>query len=151
MHRTYENDDLVILWDSEKCFHAKRCVTGSPKTFDINRKPWIELGHDENKNIWQAISKYPSGALSCVYRHGIDVVMDAEGCRSVAFDGDREIGECDYEKTGEGWNIYHTGVDPEYQGKGLAKRLVFKVLEEAERSKAEVIASCSYAAKLIAK
>jgi predicted GNAT family acetyltransferase len=64
-------------------------------------------------------------------------------------DGDKIIGECEYQVTEKGWNIYHTGVRPEYGGKGIAKRLVYKVLEEAERSCAGTMASCSYARKIL--
>ncbi len=149
MHRLYENDDIAVFWNSDKCFHAKRCVHGSPKTFDPKRKPWIDLRHAETKEIWQAISECPSGALSCIYRHNINVVMDPENCRSIAMDGDKIIGECEYQVTEKGWNIYHTGVRPEYGGKGIAKRLVYKVLEEAERSCAGTMASCSYARKIL--
>ena len=149
MHRLYENDDIAVFWDSDKCFHAKRCVCNSPATFDPKRKPWIDVTRADTKEIWQAIQQCPSGALSCVYRHDIDVVMDDEKCRSVAYDGDKEIGECDYEITESGWNIYHTGVSPEYRGKEIAKRLVFKVFEAADRSHAKIRATCSYAAKML--
>ena len=55
MHRLYENDDIVIFWDSEKCYHAKMCVTGSPKTFDIQRKPWIDMSLAPSPEIWQTV------------------------------------------------------------------------------------------------
>ncbi len=149
MHRIYENGDLVVFWDSDKCYHAKRCVTGSPKTFDPTRKPWIDLSKDENARIWQAIEKCPSGALTCQYRHDVDVTMDAEGHRSVARLDGVEIGECEYSVDVSGWNIYHTFVKPEHEGQGIAKRLVFTILEAAERDKTAVTATCSYARKII--
>lgn len=149
MHRMYENDDIVVFWDSDKCFHAKRCVNGSPKTFCPGKKPWINLNNAETKEIWQAISQCPSGALTCLYRHNIDVVMDVESCRSVALDNGKEIGECIYQASDGIWNIYHTGVSLDYQGKGIAKRLVFKVLEAAERNNVQVTATCSYAMKML--
>ena len=149
MHRLYENEDIVVFWNSDKCFHSKKCVTGSPKTFDINRKPWIDVTLADNAEIWQTIGKCPSGALGVAYRHGIDVVMDSENHRSVALDGDKEIGECDYDVTENGWNIYHTEVSAGYEGKGIAKRLVYKVIEAAEKNKASIDATCSYALKVI--
>ena len=149
MHRVYENDDIVVFWNSEKCFHAKKCVTGSPKTFDITRKPWINVNLADNTEIWQTIEKCPSGALGVLFRHGINVEMDLANNRSVAFDGDKEIGECDYDISADGWIIYHTGVNTGYEGKGIAKRLVYKVLEAAEKSKTGVDATCSYALKII--
>ena len=71
-------------------------------------------------------------------------------CRSkIATDNGKEISECDFEATDSGWNIYHTGVSPEYQGKGIAKRLVYKVIEEAGRKCMNVVATCSYARKML--
>lgn len=149
MHRLYENDDIVVFWNSEKCFHSKKCVTDSPKTFDITRKPWIDVSLTDNAEIWQTIEKCPSGALGVAYRHGIDVVMDLENCRSVALDGEKVIGECDYEVSGDSWTIYHTEVSEAHGGRGIARRLVYKVIESAEKGKLSVEATCSYAAKII--
>ena len=151
MHKTYENDDLVVFWDSDKCIHSKVCVTGCPEVFDINKRPWINIETADNIKVWQTIEKCPSGALGCLYRHGIDVAMDIDNCRSVAYDGDKQVGECDYQETDAGWNIYHTDVAPDYEGQGIAKRLVYKILEEAEKNKAKIIATCSYAKNHIGK
>ncbi|MCR4678889.1 MAG: GNAT family N-acetyltransferase [Lachnospiraceae bacterium] len=149
MHRLYENNDIVVFWNSDKCFHSKKCVTGSPKTFDINRKPWIDVTLADNAEIWQTIEKCPSGALGVLFRHGIDVIMDSDNNRSVALDGDRVIGECDYSVSESGWSIYHTEVNEEYGGKGIAKRLVYKVIEAAEKSHVAIEATCSYAMEVI--
>ncbi len=151
MHRLYENDDIAVFWNSEKCFHSKRCVGASPKTFDRDRRPWIDLSQAESSEIWQAVEQCPSGALSCIYKHNIEVVMDADNCRSLAMDGDKPIGECEYQVTADGWNIYHTGVNPEYEGKGIAKRLVYKVIEAGEKNKVNIGATCSYARKILAE
>ena len=151
MHRMYENEDIVVFWDSEKCFHAKQCIQGSPSTFKPGSKPWINLNNAETQEIWQTISKCPSGALTCEYRNSVDVTLDLENNRSIAtFDG-KQIGECCYQQTDNGWDIYHTGVSPDYQGKGIATRLVYKVLEEAERKNIKVEATCSYAKQLLEK
>ena len=149
MHRTYENNDIVVFWNSDKCFHAKMCVTGSPKTFDINRKPWIDVSLAENAEIWQTVEKCPSGALKVLYRHEIDVKMEPEKNRAVAMDGEAEVGECEYSVNGDTWTICHTGVRREYEGKGIAKRLVYKVLEAAEKNKKAIEATCWYAKKVI--
>ncbi|MCR5503128.1 MAG: GNAT family N-acetyltransferase [Lachnospiraceae bacterium] len=149
MHRLYENEDLTIFWDSDKCYHAKKCVTGSPGVFDIQKKPWININGAPNAEIWQTISKCPSGALSCTYNHGIRILFDEEGCRSVAYDGEKEIGECDYVAGANGWSIVHTEVMPEYGGRGIAKRLVYRLVEEAEKRKIPVIPVCSYAVKVL--
>ena len=149
MHRTYENNDIAVFWDSDKCFHAARCVGGSPKTFNPARKPWIDLSKADTAEIWKAVSSCPSGALTCLYKHETAVRFEEAGNRSIALDGEKKIGECDYQETDEGWVIYHTEVLPAYEGKGIAKRLVYRIVEEAERQKKAVIPTCSYAARIL--
>ncbi len=185
MHRLYIKGDITVFWDSDRCYHAKKCVTGCPEVFDINRKPWIDLSRADSPKIWQTVSKCPSGALTCTYNHDVTVEFDGDGLRSIArYHGDI-VGECDVqritapvsetcEKTasetvgggskepvsgvsqepvsetaGEVWNIYHTEVDPAFGGKQIAKRLVFCILEEADRRKIKVNATCSYAKKIL--
>ncbi len=149
MHRFYENSDLAVFWDSSKCFHSRKCVTGSPLTFDFSRRPWIDLSRADNSEIWQTVKTCPSGALSVQYRHGIDVVMEEAANRSAAYDGEKQIGECEYSETPDGWVIYHTGVAPQYEGKGIARRLVYKVTEAAEKKGVPVDATCSYAKRVL--
>lgn len=149
MHRLYSNNDISVFWNSDKCFHAKRCVTGCPEAFDITRKPWIIIDNAPTAKVWQAVSNCPSGALTVTYNHDVDVSFDEENNRSVALAGGRQIGECDYDVTADGWVIYHTEVDDEYGGKGIAKRLVYAILEQADRKGIKVKATCSYAKKVI--
>ena len=145
MHRTYENKDITVFWDSEKCFHSTVCWRNCPDAFDPKRKPWVRLDIADNAEVWQTVEKCPSKALSIVYRHEIDVLMDRDNCRSVALYNGKQIGECEFQVEDGKWCIYHTGVSEEFEGKKIAKRLVFKVLEEAERSNISVFATCSYA------
>ena len=149
MHRLYEYKDIAVFWNSDKCAHARRCVTGSPETFDFQRRPWIDLKQAPTARIWKTIEKCPTGALTCLYTHDISIELDTENCRSLAVEKDKQVGECDYEVTGNGWVIYHTEVAKEYEGRGIAKRLVYKVLEAAERADIKVTATCSYAARII--
>ena len=149
MHRTYENEDITIFWDSDKCRHAKACVTQCPEVFDITKRPWINIDGADNAKIWQTIETCPSGALTCVYNHNIRIAFDENRNCSLAFDGDSEIGECCYEEGAGTWTIVHTGVRAGYEGKGIAKRLVYKVTEEAEKRKIKVVPVCSYAVKVL--
>ena len=107
------------------------------------------IDNADNKKVWQTIEKCPSGALGCLYRHGIDIVMDTDNCRSVAYDSNNKVGECDYQETEGGWNIYHTEVSSDYEGQGIAKRLVYSILEAAERKSVAITSTCSYASKVI--
>ena len=149
MHRLYENEDITVFWDSDKCYHARRCVTGCPGVFDFQRRPWIDLGRGSNPEIWQTVTTCPSGALSVTANHGVSVEFDEEGHRSLALVNGERIGECDYRESDEAFTIVHTEVDPAYGSKGIAKRLVYKVTEAAERRKKKVIPVCSYAVRVL--
>ncbi len=149
MHRLYEKEDLSVFWDSDKCFHSRKCVTGCPEVFNFQRRPWIDLSRGEMAAIWQTVSACPSGALTCCYNHGVSIAFDEARRRSVALDGEKEIGYCLYREMPQGWSIDSTRVDAAYGGKGIAKRLAYKVLEEAEKRGQAVIPVCSYVAKLL--
>lgn len=149
MHRLYENDDLAVFWDSEKCIHARACRKNSPNVFNPERRPWIDLSCDTNAKIWHAVESCPSGALTIAYTHQIVTRFDAENCRSIALDKEQIIGVCSYRETENGWEIIHTEVLPDYGGKGIAKRLVYKVAEAAERAEQALIPLCSYAVKVL--
>ena len=149
MHRLYENEEITVFWDSEKCRHEKKCVTGSPQVFEFGRRPWIDLKRGETAKIWQTVSSCPSGAVSIVYNHDVTLRLEEEGGRCLALQGDTVIGECDFADEGDCRNIYHTEVSPEHGGKGIAKRLVYKVTEAGERKGKKIIPICSYAAKVL--
>ena len=149
MHRSYVTEDITIFWDSDKCRHARMCVSGSPKVFEFGRRPWIKPENGSSREIWETVKKCPSGALDIIYNHDVTIEFDEAGHCSAAFLDGKQIGECDYEDTGDAFNIYHTEVDSEHGGKGIAKRLVYRVFEEAERRGRGVIPTCSYAANIL--
>ncbi len=151
MHRLYETDEITVFWDSDKCFHAKKCVTGCPEVFDITKKPWINIDNAPTKKVWQTVSTCPSGALTVTYNHDVAIEFDGDSKCSRAIFGGRQVGECDYDVTDDGWVIYHTEVDEEFGGKGIAKRLVYAVVEQAEKQGINVSATCSYARKVLEK
>ena len=69
--------------------------------------------------------------------------------KSVAFDDDKKIGECDFIEENDTWNIIHTEVDNTYQGQGIAKKLVECVIENAKKQNKNIIADCSYAKRVL--
>lgn len=71
--------------------------------------------------------------------------------RAVAYDCEKEIGECNYVENEDIWNIIHTGVDENYQGQGIARKLVECIIENAQNKNKKLIADCSYAKKVIEK
>ena len=149
MHRLYETDEISVFWNSDKCQHATECRKGSPKTFDVNRRPWIDLTKAPTAEIWQAVSKCPSKALTCTYNHNVRIVFDEENHRCDAFRAGEHMGACQYSVDADAWIIYHTEVSEELRGKNIAKRLVYRIVGEAERRNVTLLATCTYAAKIL--
>ena len=79
----------------------------------------------------------------------IRIVYDGGDCASFAMHHYMFVGECEYEIKDDKWFIVHTGVRPEYGGRGIAKQLVLKIIEEARKKHVKIVPICSYAQKLM--
>lgn len=80
----------------------------------------------------------------------IRIVFEEASQQALAYDGTKPIGECQYDVDSTGkWIIVHTGVRPEYNGRGIAKRLVESVIEAARERGTKIIPLCSYAQRLM--
>ena len=77
------------------------------------------------------------------------IEFDAENNQSSAFVDGKEAGECQFDVKDGKWYIMHTGVRPEYGGRGIAKKLVLKIVEEARKLGVKIVPICSYAQKML--
>ena len=68
----------------------------------------------------------------------LKIVFDEANNQSLAFVGEQNVGECQYEIKDGSWYIMHTGVRPEFGGRGIANKRNVKV-----------VPICSYAQKVI--
>ena len=75
----------------------------------------------------------------------IKIIWNEKELRSLALDDDKVIGECEIELSNNAWAIVHTGVREQYGGRGIAKQLVLKVIEEARKQSEKIIPICPYA------
>lgn len=148
-YKTYENDEIAVFWNPKMCQHAAKCVQGNAKVFDPQRRPWIDLSKASVKEIAAIIDKCPSKALQYELKEQIEIVFEADCKRSAAYDGAKQIGECEFSVSGNIWIIAHTGVRPAYEGKGIAKKLVLKVIEEARKKNAKIMPLCPYAKRMM--
>lgn len=97
-----------------------------------------------NENIKDMIMKEE------ISQDPIRVVFEEAERQSAAYDGEKMIGECQYNVDWTGnWVIVHTGVRPEYNGRGIARRLVECVIAAAQERGAKIIPVCSYAQKVM--
>lgn len=79
----------------------------------------------------------------------INIIFEKDKLRSVAYDDEILIGECDFEINDDSCNIFHTEVNKNYQGKGIASRLVDCVIENVQKENLKITATCSYAKEKI--
>jgi len=79
----------------------------------------------------------------------IRIEFDIKNNKALAYEENDIIGVCEYIVQEDTWNIVHTEVDKNYQGQGIARRLVERTMEEAKKNNKKLIADCSYAARLI--
>ena len=69
--------------------------------------------------------------------------------RSLALNNGNIIGYCQYKEDNNVWSITHTIVKQEFGGRGIAKRLVLAVIEEARKQNKKINPICSYAKKMM--
>ena len=81
----------------------------------------------------------------------IEIRFDKEKNRAVAYDNTIQVGECDFLETEDYWNITHTEVNGNYQGQGIARKLVECIIENAKKENKKLVAECSYAKKILEK
>lgn len=78
----------------------------------------------------------------------MEIIFEAQRNRALAKDGDKMAGESTFSRSEKIWIIDHTDVMPKYQGQGLAKKLVDKIVEEARKENVKIMATCPFALKL---
>ena len=61
--RTYENDEIIVYWDSDLCIHVAECLKGNGEVFNVNNRPWVDLSKASAEEIARVIDLCPSGAL----------------------------------------------------------------------------------------
>ncbi|MEA2453230.1 MAG: hypothetical protein QOG04_1940 [Actinomycetota bacterium] len=68
--RTYEREELTVIWDASRCTHVAECLVALPEVFDVTRRPWIEVDAADADQVAAAIRKCPTGALKFEARRG---------------------------------------------------------------------------------
>lgn len=148
-YRTYENDEIMVFWNPKMCQHAAKCVGGNPQVFEPKRRPWVDPSKASAKEIAEIIERCPSKALQYELKLKVEIEFSEIEERSKAFVDGKRIGECNFNVENNVWIITHTGVRPAYNGKGIAKMLVLKVIEEARARNKKIKPVCPYANKIM--
>jgi predicted GNAT family acetyltransferase len=75
---------------------------------------------------------------------GYEVVHEPGAERFVLRHGAKEVGELNYQRTGDRAALLHTEVEPRLRGRGLARDLVVAAVEWARTEKLTLTPLCSY-------
>ncbi|MFS4469838.1 (4Fe-4S)-binding protein [Chryseobacterium sp. T20] len=60
----YSNEDITIIWQSEKCIHAAICVKMLPKVYNPSDRPWVKIENASTEELKKQIDRCPTKALS---------------------------------------------------------------------------------------
>lgn len=64
MQKEYKKEDVIILWQPEKCIHSGICARGLSKVFKPKEKPWVQTENATKEEIVKQVLACPSKALS---------------------------------------------------------------------------------------
>jgi uncharacterized Fe-S cluster protein YjdI len=62
--KEYSNKEIKVIWNPERCIHARECVKGLPQVFSRDRTPWINMQGASSEEIMSVVDRCPSGALT---------------------------------------------------------------------------------------
>lgn len=62
--KEYKKEDVIILWDAEKCTHSGICARGLSQVFRPKDRPWIKTENATKEEIVDQVLKCPSRALT---------------------------------------------------------------------------------------
>lgn len=61
--KTYDRDELSVVWEAGRCIHTARCIQALPQVFDPEARPWIRLDAAGAEAVAAAVRACPTGAL----------------------------------------------------------------------------------------
>lgn len=61
--KTYDRDELSVVWDAGRCIHTAKCIQALPQVFDPQARPWVQVDAASAEEVAAAVRACPTGAL----------------------------------------------------------------------------------------
>ena len=148
--KEYSNGEITILWRPEKCIHSGVCVRTLPRVYHPQERPWIKPENATSAEIIAQVARCPSGALSIKESAEPVVTFDREDDgkrgRFVGYVDGTFAGEMTFVWAGASkFIIDHTGVDPQFGGRGIGRGLVHSAVAFAREKGVRILPLCPFA------
>lgn len=78
IEKTYENEDVKVVWKPSLCSHSANCWRGLSEVFNPKLKPWVDLSKAQTEKIIQQINECPSSALSYALKSKMETNLEPE-------------------------------------------------------------------------
>jgi CDGSH-type Zn-finger protein/uncharacterized Fe-S cluster protein YjdI len=65
-----DGDDITVVFEIERCIHARYCVLWQPHVYRARQRPWIDPNADSAEAVAAVIRNCPSGALQYARKDG---------------------------------------------------------------------------------
>jgi uncharacterized protein len=78
-----------------------------------------------------------------------DRVVHVDGGRYELWRGDRRLGLVSYRPRGDDLTFIHTEIDPEFEGRGLGKKLIAGALDDVRSKGGKVVPLCPFVSRFI--
>lgn len=86
--REYEGNEITILYDAARCYHAEECIHGAPGVFRKDARPWVSPDGEDAGRTADVIRRCPTGALHYrVKNEALNEKPDAENTVTVTANG----------------------------------------------------------------
>jgi predicted GNAT family acetyltransferase len=144
--KEYNNGEITILWNAEKCTHSGICVKTLPNVYNPKERPWIKIENATSKELIEQVGKCPSTALSIKKMVEIKKEDDGRKGKYIIFEDNIFAGEMTFTWAGNSkFIIDHTGIEESFKGKGFGKKLVMKAVELARKENVKILPLCPFA------
>ena len=67
--RDYDQGELTVHWDSNRCIHSANCIRAAAKVFRPKERPWIDVNGADANTIAAAVDTCPTGALAYTWHN----------------------------------------------------------------------------------